>query len=496
MSNLHTYPLHIPDYGAAAPVLQCCPKTQGLINYISCVTKAPYELVLASTLSSYSILLQGLIDVERPNVGRGPVSLYTLCVAESGERKSTIGKLLDKPVMDYQETRIKDCEHATAIYDVDMEIHRKRRKFLIKKLTHCDSKDEDMALLREELHELERSRPCKPASGKILLEDATPEALASQLSEGDGSVALVSQEGGSILGGRIVQNLSMLNKLWAGESWTVSRKASESFIVSDGRLAVSIMVQPKTLEKFMKARGEQTRDIGFLARFVVCYPLSTQGNRLIHYADNVNDYYYQDYLCAAEEILADVEVRSRSKSGKQVMHFSAQATTNWIYLFNYIETQLNLSGRFSFARDHGSKLAENIARIAALLAYIEEGGICEISSGILQDAITLAFYFSDTFLRLFSILPDYVMHDGILREHLQTKREGGERYIKKNHIRQSGPSLLRSKVILDGCLHRLAHSGEIAILVTEANMHVIDLYPSMPPDRDRWNKDIILKYGQ
>jgi hypothetical protein len=451
---------------------------------------------MTSVLSTYSILLQGLIDVERPNVGVGSVSLNTCGVADPGDRKSTTMKYLNKPFTDHFDARRAYCEEAMAVYEVDMEIYRKRRKVLIKKLTDCDSKVEDMTVLREELYDLERSKPCKPTSGIILLEDATPEALASALAEGSASVALVSPEGGSILGGRIAQNLPMLNKLWSGESWTVNRKTSESFVVPDGRLAVSIMVQPKALEKFMDNRGEESRGIGFLGRFIVCNPVSTQGSRLIHYADNFNDYYYQEYLAAAEAILDAVEARSRYKSARKVMHFSAQASTNWIYLFNYIETQLNLTGRFAFARDHGSKLAEIIARIAALLAYIEEGGVCEISAGILQDATSVGFYFSDTFLRLFSVLPDHVIHDGILREYLQTKREGGERYIKKNHIRQSGPSVLRSKVILDGCLHRLAHSGEIAILVTEANMHVIDLYPSMPPDGDRWHKDIILKYGQ
>lgn len=119
-----------PVFGGSFSELNHCPRTVGLVDDLLSKTKAPSELVLVQTLSFYSVLLQDLIDVERPSVGRGPTSLYTLTIADSGERKTTVTNLLAKPIIDFQIEEEKRYLEQLTEYEIDMEIYRERLRFL------------------------------------------------------------------------------------------------------------------------------------------------------------------------------------------------------------------------------------------------------------------------------------------------------------------------------------------------------------------------------
>ncbi|MBD1301051.1 DUF3987 domain-containing protein, partial [Pseudomonas aeruginosa] len=64
-------------------------------------TQAPIELVLASALTTISMLCQPLIDVKRPGEMTGPVSLLTIIIANSGERKTTVEKIFLSHIREY-----------------------------------------------------------------------------------------------------------------------------------------------------------------------------------------------------------------------------------------------------------------------------------------------------------------------------------------------------------------------------------------------------------
>lgn len=135
--------------------------------------------------------------------------------------------------------------------------------------------------LKRTLADLLRSEPKKPRPIQLIFEDVTQESLAYELYHGAGNAALVSDEGATILGARASQYLSILNKLYSGDSVTVNRRRSESFVVSNARVTLSLMVQPNSILKFYQKKGAEASGIGFLARFLVCNPVSTQGGRYI-----------------------------------------------------------------------------------------------------------------------------------------------------------------------------------------------------------------------
>lgn len=143
-------------------------------------------------------------------------------------------------------------------------------------------------------------------------------------------------------------------------------------------------------------------------------------------------------------------------------------------------------GRFQYARDHGAKVLENISRTAALLTYAELGEGEDVTLGILEDAVRIILYFSDIYLSCFEVLPENIRNATVLNDYLQSEREDGKRYVRKNRVRQNGPYRLRSKKQLDQAIETLVFNGLIATFKTQNGMQVLDLYPKYGHDPIQW----------
>lgn len=115
---------------------------------------------------------------------------------------------------------------------------------------------------------------------RLIYSDTTPAAFLAGLRDNSRSAGLCEDEAGRIFEGRLINDLGLLNKLWDGRDVTVDRK-HESFRIRAPRCTVSWMVQPAVFGKFMERKGEEARGIGFMARCLVSYPLSTQGSRFL-----------------------------------------------------------------------------------------------------------------------------------------------------------------------------------------------------------------------
>lgn len=479
----------LPRYRSILQKPLACPETVRLVDSLVSITQAPSDLVLMSVLSSYSTLLQGMIDVERPEAGVGPVSLFTLTIAASGERKSTVSRLLDKPIQQFQQEESSSYLQKCLEFEIDSKIVNQEQKRLQKEISKQVQAGECIEELKQQLMALIEGKSQRPLKTQLLFEDTTTEAIAEALHQGFGNAALTSGEGASILNGRIVQDLPRLNKLWSAENFTVNRKTSDSFTVENARLSLAIMAQPSAIQRFMKKRGDESIGIGFLARFLVCFPESKQGQRFIETRFPEEDEGYENYLIKTGELLENLKAYIDNPTlERKRMCFDLEAKKYWVNLYNSIESELSINGYFQFAQDHGSKLAENIARIAALLSYIELGAEQPVSLSILKDAEMIARYFSDTYLECFESQPDFIKDAIALSEYLQVCREDGYRYIRKNKIRQSGPNRLRKKSNLDDAVSMAIQYGEISVTSSDYGMLAIDLYPGRRPDQAMWDE--------
>ena len=84
--------------------LDALPDTiRAAVEEVAGFVKAPAALVASSALAALSLACQAHIDAKRAEKLHGPVGLFLLTIADSGERKSTCDGFFVSPIRQYQE---------------------------------------------------------------------------------------------------------------------------------------------------------------------------------------------------------------------------------------------------------------------------------------------------------------------------------------------------------------------------------------------------------
>ncbi len=252
---------------------------QQVIKRVHAETQAPYPLIAASLLSTMSLACQDLYDVEPKENMRYPISLYQMVLAESGERKSTVDRLLMSSIRELEAEWGSEYHTQISTYQTDLSILEVQSNALTKKFHQDIKKGVDPEKTVQALRDCKNSKPKEPVRKRIVSNDITPAAIKRELGTGWLSLGLFSDEAGSIFSGGVLGDPPLLNSLWNGSSIEIDRASAESFKIEDARLSCMLMVQPKLFEAYMVKRGEHARASGFFARTLFCEPVSTIGSR-------------------------------------------------------------------------------------------------------------------------------------------------------------------------------------------------------------------------
>ena len=163
-----------------------------------------------------------------------------------------------------------------------------------------------------------------------------------------------------------MRNMAMLNQLWDGATLPVDRRTSESFTVRGARLTMSLQVQEPTLRAFFDSTKGLARGTGFLARFLVSWPTSTQGTRNFTEAPARWPALttFNDQLTAILERQAPID--DDGALTPAMLTLSPDAKAAWVNFHDAIEYMLPAGGELYDVRDVASKTADNAARLAAL----------------------------------------------------------------------------------------------------------------------------------
>lgn len=416
--------------------------------------QAPQPLICFSALTALLVALQGLYDVRKPNGQCVPTSVMLLSIAQSGERKSTTENHFMESINDLQRSEYISYQASVKKWESKLKIWNEKNKMILKAIGKKTEKGESTDEEEARLLAHEEQKPAKPKRFKIIYDDSTPEALFWGLNSDLSTTGLISSEGGSVLNGRALNDLPKFNAIWSGDSITVDRKTADSYELINARLTVSIMAQKSAFEEYVRRCGEKARGSGLWARFLVCHPESTQGSRFIK--NGVLSWKYKEEFQKrlATVVRENLRLLDDASASRKVLEFSREAAQLWLDAFNEIESKIVAHERFDGLGDHASKLADNIARVAALLHVFEEGDT-EISRATLTFAIDFCTWCSDDFYRLFMPQRQEISDAIELDEWLQKFREKGATWMPVNYIRQHGPYRLRSKLRLDAALKEL-----------------------------------------
>jgi putative DNA primase/helicase len=224
-------------------------------------TKAPIALVASSALASLSVAAQAHVDMKRAEKLTGPVSLFLLTIADSGERKSTCDGFFSQPIHTYQQEQAELAKPLLKDHAAALSAWNAEREGLLSAIKDAGKKGKSAADLRDALVQLEYDKPEPLRVPKLIHGDETPESLAYALAKEWPAGGVLSSEAGVVFGshgmGRnsIMRNLGLLNILWDGGSLPVGRRSSESFTVQGARLTVALQVQEATLRSFFDGSG-------------------------------------------------------------------------------------------------------------------------------------------------------------------------------------------------------------------------------------------------
>ena len=456
-------------------------------------TQTDVSMNLSVVLAASSTSLQGLIDVEHPISGKvGPIALNVLCIAGSGERKSSLESQVFKGLKRFIRNDVENLKREEIKFDIAMDEYKKELKCLKRELE--EALPEEKEIFVEMLVEHQLTKPKPPRSRLLKFEDVTPQSLQAEMQGSGANVLISSSEGGKLLNSPLVRNTSFLNDLWSGESTNISRKVEGSLAVDNARLTVSIMTQPSTIERFISSSKDDVRDNGFWSRFLIASPPSKCGERHSNGVE-VPTEAIDEFNERVYKLLQLLPIKN-DKYERKIVKFSYDSKKILMDISNDIEASMRKGGRFELAKDHASKLVENITRVAAILhcfeIYSEEDTISEIPTAILWDAIFIVAYFSSEFMRLFCAPPKFVTDAEILTNWFSQKANSGVRYIRKNHILQYGPSELRNKKSLNSALEYMRYDYRF-IEFYAGKIKAIDLHPNIQQDPCRMQYEMGLK---
>jgi len=346
--------------------------------------QVPEGIVAQSVLSTAALIAQAHIDVQRGNIGSGPVSIFCLSVAESGDRKSTVDRLALEPVRLHEKERQQVMAEKEKRYKAKLESWELRHAELLKVYRKKGPRfvDEEQAALSDKLFALEQIKPIRPPRSNVTFSEPTAEGIWKHYLEGDPSAGLFSDEGISFFAGHGMtdeakgRSIHMLSKLWDGDPLTRTRGAEgESGTLAQRRLSCHLMIQPVVAAKVLADPLLQGQ--GFLPRFLICHEKSIAGTRLLAGRDLTrgvrDDPAIKNYWKSMTALLQR-PIKTNQETGELELTTSkliGDTFDVWCALYDGIEDHLKECGRFVDVKAFASKAAEHAARIAAVLAFVE-----------------------------------------------------------------------------------------------------------------------------
>ncbi len=439
------------------------------VEEVAGFVKAPIPLIASSALAALSLACQAHADIKRAEKLYGPISLYMLAIADSGERKTTCDGFFMSAIRQFEREQTEAMKPAIQQYEAAFAAWDAEREGILSAIREAGKKGKPTHKMREDLEQLQLSKPESPPVPRLLLEDETPENLVWSLAKQWPSSGIISSEAGMVLGshamGRdsVMRNLATLNIVWDGGEFSIGRKTTESFKMRGGRATIALQTQEATLHNFLEKYGVLARGTGFLARFLVSWPASTQGSRMFTEAPmhwpHLSAFHARITAMLSQPFTLDED----GMLTPPIMSLSRGAKDAWIEYHDTIERGLTHGGELGDVRDVASKSADNAARLAALFQMFESG-FSPVSQDVFDRASTIAAWHlseSRRFLGGFSLpreMGDATKLDGWIVEHCCKSRSST---VGKNYARQHGP--IRDSSRLDAAIRELVELDRVRL---------------------------------
>jgi replicative DNA helicase len=375
------------------------PWLEAFADALAEATQTPRDLVGMLGLTVGAVASAKLVDVEVWDGWREPTNLFTATALRSGSRKTTVFERMCAPIEEYEALLIEETAEEVAEQQTRRRIYEGR----LKKAEQQASKADDLELDRltadamQVAADLESIRPL--VEPRLLVDDASPERLASILAEQGGRIALMSAEGGifDIMAGRYSQgipNLDVYLKGHAGDALRVDRVGRKADFVRKPALTTGLAIQPDVLKGLAGRPGFRGR--GLLGRYLYAMPRDTLGARNIR-TPAVDRDLETTYARKIKYILGLSPKLSTEDRKPQVIRFSAEAQDEMERFMIWLEPRLAEGAELGDMTDWAGKLAGAVARITGILHLLDHAGKMkpwdlEVSGDVVARAVEVGHY--------------------------------------------------------------------------------------------------------
>jgi putative DNA primase/helicase len=395
-----------------------------------------------------------------------------LSIADSGERKTTCDGFFTAAIRQYEDEQAELAAPLLKDYAAALAAWNAEREGILSAIKDAGKKNKDARNLRDDLTQLEHDKPEPPRIPRLILGDETPENLAYTLAKNWPSAGVVSSEAGVVFGAHgmgkdsVMRNMALLNVLWDGGSLSIGRRTSESFTVKGARLTIALQTQEATLRAFFDKSGGLARGTGFLARFLVAWPESTQGFRPFTDPPDTWPRLAVFHRRIAEILNTPAPLTEQSSLEPTMLAFTPSAKAAWIAFHDALEVELRSGGELYDVRDVASKTADNAARLAALFHVFTHGMNGAVDVDSFEGASQIAAWHLSEARRFFGelALPVELANaarlDAWLIEYGKRERT---HIIPRREAQRFGP--VRNKDALKQALQELDDLGRARLLV-------------------------------
>lgn len=436
------------------------------------------DLPAMLALGAASIALNGRVRVQVKPDYASPVNLFVAIVMGSGEGKSPAFRRAMAPVLKAEERLQEQERPGVAEASVHRELlqqEKKRLEDITKRLhdrTTLEAQDAKDRLASVTCELMESPEPVPP---RLLLNDATPEAVQRELCDHQ-ALGWVSSEADIVaqLMGRYGQgaNFDMALKAYDGEKQSVDRVHAGHKQGRPSTLAILTTVQPVVLTDMGK-HPQHLIERGLLPRFLFSVPESLMGSRMFA-RSSVPDSAERAYESAIEGLVEIGPVCHDSPC----IRLGEEALTAYESFYNSAETKLSPDESLGYLAPFITKLRDAVARLACILylmRYLRVPDDPEIDVNSMERAIELARYLLSHLRaahRLMAGPPDMTRHVALWDYVRRLLADSKSLQFTKRDLLRKAAAKFRSVADLDEHLAELDRRGYIRFV---------------PPDEHDWD---------
>lgn len=355
--------------------------------------QVPFELPLVNALACIAVAGQRKFKVQVREGYTEPVNIYAVAALPPGERKSGTVEACKRPLIEWEAAAQEEARGT--IRDLASERKTMERVIEGKRNQAAKAVEETRKALIEEIKTLESELPEVPASPRLLMDDATPEAIPHFLSRQKECAGILEAEGGlfETLAGRYssgVPNLDAVLKFWGGEPVHVDRRSGEAIVLSNPALTICLSPQPEIIRGLVDKPGFRGR--GLVGRFLFLLPKSRVGLRDVE-PQPIPQAVQAKYSAKVKSLLnMPWALDADGKPTSYVLKPAPDAYQEWKAFYQDVERELGPGGEFELMADWAGKLHGAVMRLAGLLHLVEHDTPHDhhICLGTMRQAIALA----------------------------------------------------------------------------------------------------------